>query len=137
LKEGSYPNSPSAFFFDDTFKSHSDDPEKMLFILRSVQKELQRQLDYKHCVTNADLKIMLRPVCSEVIKDTDHIYGWRKDADHPDTRIDLGIYNINSVACREFVNGLESVILLDPNCELILPKRYLDLSEVYKGAKDL
>ena len=47
------------------------------------------------------------------------IVGWFYDADHPtgDNYVDFGIYNTNREKCRDFVNGYESVILLDFNVD--------------------
>lgn len=47
------------------------------------------------------------------------VVGWVFDEEHPngDNYIDFGIFNVNRPANRDFVNGLEPVILLDFNVD--------------------
>lgn len=45
------------------------------------------------------------------------IMGWIYDPKNPDYKIDFGIYNIHIPANREFVNGWERSIWIDPNID--------------------
>ena len=47
------------------------------------------------------------------------IVGWIYDENDPerDNCVDFGIYNIHRVANRDFINGIEPVILLDFNVD--------------------
>lgn len=45
------------------------------------------------------------------------IMGWVYDPKNPDRKVDLGIYNIHIPANRDFVNGWERSIWIDPNID--------------------
>lgn len=45
------------------------------------------------------------------------IMGWVYDPKNPDRKVDFGIYNIHIPANREFVNGWERSIWIDPNID--------------------
>lgn len=97
-----------AKFFDELSDYWEDDPDYNLMFLRRVEDEANRMLEHEGFLFLNDVYGMLG------IPKTrgGQVYGWiyDKDVEH---KIDFGIYDINRLSNRKFVNGYESAILLD------------------------
>lgn len=97
-----------AKFFDELSDFWEDDPDYNLMFLRRVEDEANRMLEHEGFLFLNDVYGMLG------IPKTrgGQVYGWiyDKDVEH---KIDFGIYDINRLSNRKFVNGYESAILLD------------------------
>ena len=110
--------SPYAKFFDAKSRCWEKDPEYNLMFLRAAQKYFNDRLVARGRVF---LNEVLEYLDIEQTKEG-QIVGWvydktlSKDEQDGDGFIDFGIYETN-VANRDFVNGLEPVILLNFNCE--------------------
>ena len=104
-----------ARFFDEGSKYFTKDPEYNLMFLKMQQNYANDKLKSKGYLFLNDVYRMLD------IPETKagQIVGWFYDEDHPtgDNYVDFGIYNTNREKCRDFVNGYESVILLDFNVD--------------------
>lgn len=104
-----------ARFFDSSSAYYEKDPENNLIFLRSTQN-----------YWNNKLKICKRVFLNEVYESlglpktkAGQVVGWVYDESNPDidNYIDFGIYDICKSKARDFVNGYESVILLDFNVD--------------------
>lgn len=104
-----------AKFFDCGNRGWSDDPEFSLFFLK-------RQQDYANEKLRARGHLFLNEVYDMLgIPRTKagNCVGWvlREDNEDSDHYVDFGIYDGNREKTRDFVNGLEKVILLDFNVD--------------------
>ena len=103
--------SPFARFYDESCNNWSKNAEQNLYFLRLQQAHFCEELKSKGRVFLNDVYRALG------IEETaeGQVIGWLLDKDHPDTRIDFGIYDYDNPRNRAFVNGYENVILLDFN----------------------
>lgn len=104
-----------ARFFDQSCKGYTKDPEFNLMFLKQQQAYANQKLKTKGFVLLNDVYKMLG---IQPTKDG-HVVGWiyNKNNTIGDNYIDFGIYNEDNPATRRFVNGLESVVLLDFNVD--------------------
>lgn len=118
LKIANYdPNEYSEYakFFDESNRNFQKNPEYNLMFLRTQQ-------DYATMKLKNDGFLFLNDVYDALgIPKTEagQIVGWIYDENDPerDNCVDFGIYNIHRVANRDFINGIEPVILLDFNVD--------------------
>lgn len=114
-KDPEDPNQISDFakFYDESCKGWDKNPEYNLMTLKANQR-------YCNNILHSQGYIFLNDVYKIIgIKPTlaGQTMGWVEDPDDPfATTVNLGIYKTNR-ANRRFVNGLESVILIDPNVQ--------------------
>lgn len=104
-----------ARFFDETCKGWTKDHEYNLMALRDVEKWANIKLQ-------RDGYLFLNQVYESLgIPRTKagQVVGWIYDEKNPngDNRVELGIYDIHNADKRQFVNGHEPAILIDPNVD--------------------
>lgn len=107
--------SPYAKFFDDGCKGWDKDPEYSLMFLRAQQQYANDKLQAQGYLFLNDVYDMLgiaRTKAGQVV-------GWIYNKEHPigDNYVDFGIYDNYFTNSRDFVNGIEPVILLDFNVD--------------------
>lgn len=107
--------SPYAKIFDDGCRGWEKDPEMNLMFLRAQQQYANDLLVTRgHLFLNEvyDMLGIERTRAGQVV-------GWVYDPENPkgDNYVDFGIYNTNRKKSRDFVNGIERVILLDFNVD--------------------
>lgn len=109
--------SPYAKFFDNGCDNWEKDPEHNLWFLKQQQNFANDKLKAQGYLFLNDVYDMLgipRTKPGQVV-------GWIYDDKNPNHTgnnfVDFGIYNINKESNRDFVNGYESVILLDFNVD--------------------
>ena len=104
--------SPYAKFFDELSDYWEKDPEYNLMFLRNQEDWANQKLKAKGYLFLNDVYNMLG------IPETraGQVIGWvyDKDVEH---KIDFGIYELNRMSNRRFVNGYERSILLDFNVD--------------------
>ena len=108
--------SPYARFFDQSSRNWTKDSEYNLKFLKDIEDVLQRKLDTQGYLFLNDAYDALDIPCSQA----GQIVGWlSKDNGGKDSKVNFGIFNTNRVgeANKRFVNGYESVILLDFNVD--------------------
>lgn len=109
-------HSPYARFYDDGNKGWTKDPEQNLMFLRNVQNYANDILKIRgHLFLNEvyDMLGIARTKAGQSV-------GWLYHKDGSgigDNFVDFGIYDINRRSSRDFVNGIENVILLDFNVD--------------------
>ncbi len=109
--------SPYARFFNDTCAPWKDDPEYNLTYLLEVEADLNRILRTEgHLFLNTvyDKLGMKRSRAGQMVGWTYYKNGKNP---HGDNYVSLGLHNIRRVEVQDFVNGYESVILIDPNVD--------------------
>lgn len=105
-----------ARFFDDGCLGWEPNAELNLFYLKSVQNHANDILKAKgHLFLNEvyDMLGIHRSVAGQTV-------GWiydEKNNTHGDNYVDFGIYDVKKENSRDFVNGIERVILLDFNVD--------------------
>lgn len=104
-----------ARFFDAACEAWEDNSEYNLVFLRAQQQYANNLLRTKgHLFLNEvyDMLGIPRTKAGQVV-------GWVYDEEHPtgDNYVDFGIYSAYQESSRDFVNGYESVILLDFNVD--------------------
>jgi hypothetical protein len=106
-----------ARFFDASSSSWSKDPEVNRFFLKSQQNYSNELLTSRgHLFLNEvyDMLKMERSSAGSVV-------GWVVSRDgSSDNYVDFGIFNDESQAARDFVNGYEGAILLDFNVDGVI-----------------
>lgn len=107
--------SPYARFFDEGSEHWEDNAEYNLLFLRSQQ-------NYANDLLRARGHLFLNDVYSMLgIPKTQagQLVGWIYDPERPngDNYVDFGIYTTHREKARDFVNGIEKVILLDFNVD--------------------
>lgn len=111
------PNMHSEYarFFDDGCKGWEKDAEFNLMFLRQVQEQANKKFKKQGYLFLNDVYAMLGINKTKA----GQIVGWYYDEEHPtgDNFIDFGIYNVHNEKARDFVNGIERVILLDFNVD--------------------
>lgn len=115
IAEGVDETSEYARFFDEWCTGWTKDAEANLVFLRNVERWANQRLQTKgHLFLNElyDALGIPRTKAGQIV-------GWVYDTKNPkgDNKVELGIYNINSENCRDFVNGRERSILIDPNVD--------------------
>lgn len=111
------PNTYSEYarFFDDGCLGWTKDPEANLTFLKQQQNYANDKLKRKGFLFLNDVYGMLGIQPTKA----GQIVGWIYDEKNPvgDNFVDFGIYDINRPKNRDFVNGIERVILLDFNVD--------------------
>lgn len=112
------PASPYAKFFDESSRCWEKDAELNLMFLR-------REQVYWNDKLRARGYVFLNEVYERLDIPTTRAgqcVGWIYNPDRPngDNYIDFGMYDITREPTREFVNGLERVILLDFNVDGVI-----------------
>lgn len=113
--DGKYDISPYAKFFDESCSGWTKDPEQNLLFLRS-------QENYANNLLKARGYVVLNDIYRELgIPETNEgmVIGWiyRPQDNAYHNYIDFGLYNIDRVKTRDFVNGYERSVLLDFNVD--------------------
>jgi len=116
IKDYSYfnPEGYSSYcrIFDCGNPQWDPDPEVTMFYLLKTQSTFNNLLRTKKYVfLNEVYKALGFPETK-----AGQVVGWRYKGDG-DNFIDFGIYNINHIPARDFVNGNENVIILDFNVD--------------------
>ena len=111
------PNLYSEFarFFDDSCSGWDEDPSYRMMFLKRQQNYANDKLKNQGYLFLNDVYEMLGFPKTKAGQSV----GWIYDEVMPlgDNFVDFGIFNVNKVAAREFVNGYEPVILLDFNVD--------------------
>lgn len=112
---GSEEYSEFAKFFDSSSPAWEKDPEYNLCFLRSQQ-------EYANDLLKTRGRLFLNEVYNMLgIEPTKagQVVGWVYSEDNPigDNYVDFGIYEVTQAKNRDFVNGIEPVILLDFNVD--------------------
>lgn len=104
-----------AVCFDETCLNWSRNAEDNKFFLMQVQAMLNDRLRTQHIVTLNEL----REAIGLPLTPKGAIIGWVYDKDNQfgDNYIDLGVFNMRCKENREFVNGFEKSVWLDPNVD--------------------
>ena len=107
-----------ARFFDEGCKGWTDDAEANLIFLRQVQNYVNDKLHIQGYLFLNDVykELGIRPTRAG------HMVGWIYDEENRegDNFIDFGIYDLHNAKARDFVNGIEKVILLDFNVDGVI-----------------
>ena len=107
-----------ARFFDEGCKGWTDDAEANLIFLRQVQNYVNDKLHIQGYLFLNDVykELGIRPTRAG------HMVGWIYDEENRegDNFIDFGIYDLHNAKARDFVNGIENVILLDFNVDGVI-----------------
>lgn len=111
------PNNVSDYtrFFDETCRGYTKDSEYNRMFLMQQQAYANRKLQTKGFLLLNDVYKMLG---IQPTKDG-HVVGWlyNKNDKDKENYVDFGLYNKDNAATRRFINGLESVVLLDFNVQ--------------------
>lgn len=115
VAEVSDETSEYARFFDEWCTGWTKDAEANLVFLRNIEKWATLRLQSKgHLFLNElyDALGIPRTKAGQIV-------GWVYDIENPkgDNEVKLGIYNVHRENCRDFVNGRERSILIDPNVD--------------------
>lgn len=104
-----------ARFYDDGCTGWQKDPEHNLFFLRQQQNFANDLLKAQGYLYLNDVYKMLGIPTTKA----GQIVGWIYDEAHPvgDNFVDFGIFDPRNAEARRFVNGKETVILLDFNVD--------------------
>ena len=115
VDENSIMTSPYAKFFDESSREWQKDANYNLMFLRRVQSMMNDRLrSVGYVFLNEVYDALDIPKIPE-----GQSVGWVYDPENPNLHncIDFGIYDVHRKSAREFVNGLERVILLNPNVD--------------------
>ena len=116
-------NSPYARFYDDGNTCWEKDPESNLYFLRAEQNYANDRLKARGYLFLNEVYERLGIPTTEA----GQFVGWIYDPENPDHEgdnyVDFGIYDLHREGCRDFVNGRESVILLDFNVDGAIHKK--------------
>lgn len=104
-------SSPYAKFFDSTCPDFEDSPELNMLFLQAREAQANKIFERRGILFLNEVYDMIGVNRTEV----GQYVGWKKGLG--DDYISFGLNNIGSEATRRFVNGLESVILLDFNVD--------------------
>ena len=103
--------SPYAKFFEAGNPNWQKNPEYNLAFLRGVQEYCSKVLEGRgHLLLNEVYRALGIPENKTGMR-----AGWIWDAG--DNFVDFGMYDIESAATRDFINGYEATVLLDFNCD--------------------
>lgn len=103
--------SPYAKIFDCGCAGWEDDPSYNLMFLRGVQQHATDKLVAEGWLCLNDVYEMLGFAKTKMGQE----YGWVMG--YGDDFVDFGIYNVDLVKNRDFINGIEPVIILDFNVD--------------------
>jgi len=117
-EEVSVVDSPSGYarFFDEASEYWTKSPEQNLFFVKSVEEELNWMLE-----SRKDGVVFLNEAYKKLgipLTQAGQFVGWKYDG--TPHKIDLGIFNSNREKCRDFVNGYERCIIIDPNVDGVI-----------------
>lgn len=109
---------PYAFYFDETCDQWTGDPSLDLATTLRIQNTLNDRLRIDKVVYLNDVRTEFGLDRTEV----GQVVGWRYDPDNPniDSYIDFNTFNAKREANRRFINGLEDVLIIDPNVDGII-----------------
>lgn len=110
--------SPYAFFFDELNSPEwKDSPERNIYFLNCQQRYLNDRLHARGVITLAEIKEALG--CDACIDADDYHVGITYKPNHPtgDNYVDLGVFDVTRPAVRDFLEGNEASIIIDPNIE--------------------
>lgn len=114
------PNGISMYskIFDETNPNYERNPEYNLMFLRAQQQYANDLLKARGVGGRVFLNEVYSMLGFEPTK-AGQVVGWKNDpnSNKGDNYIDFGIYNVYSESARNFVNGLESAVLLDFNVD--------------------
>lgn len=99
----------AAKFFCESSRFWEDDPEENLIFLRNVEKDLTDRLRKQGYLKMNEVYRALDVPETDIGEKIGWVIG------HGDDFVDLGIYNCYREGNHRFVNGLEPVVLIDPN----------------------
>lgn len=105
-----------ARYFDDSCVGWENNPEYVLSYLRSREEEANKRLNANGYLFLNDVYDMLG---MKRTKAGAHV-GWKKNSTFGDGYISFGIYNITRQGSRDFVNGYQSMVLLDFNVDGVI-----------------
>lgn len=115
--------SPYAKFFDETCRGWTRNPEANKLFLLKQQSYANRQLELKGYLLLNEVYEMLgipKTLAGSSV-------GWVYDSKdkYADNFVDFGIFDIHRESTREFVNGYNQSVMIDPNVQgYILDKVY-------------
>lgn len=107
--------SEHALCFDDTCLNWTRNAEDNKFFLMGVEAMLNDRLKSQGIVTMNELREAIGLPLTRKGANIGWVYD--KNNEIGDNYIDLGIFNIRSEANRNFVNGFEQSVWLDPNVD--------------------
>lgn len=104
-----------AKIFDESCTGWKRDPERNLFFLKQQQNWANERLKARGYLFLNEVYESLGFMPTKA----GQCVGWIYDESDPlhDNYVDFGIFNVNSVKARDFVNGYEPSIILDFNCD--------------------
>lgn len=112
-----------ARFFDDTSRYWVNDSSKNLTFLKAQQRFANEHLiRHGHMFLN-EVYDMLGIPRTKAGQRVGWIYDPEKNVEG-DNYIDFGIYSVDRAQARDFVNGYESVIIIDPNVDGIISEKF-------------
>ena len=118
--DGSEFASPFARFYDDGCEGWEKDPEMNLLFLRAEQNFANDRLRTRGYLFLNEVYERLGIPTTKL----GQAVGWIYDPQNPDhsgdNYVDFGIYDMHRPKARDFVNGLERVILLDFNVDGVI-----------------
>lgn len=111
------PNHTSQYarFFDDGSKNWGKNPEYNMLFLKAQQNYANDLLKARGHVFLNEVYDMLGIPRSQA----GSVVGWVLNEEN-DNFVDFGMYNVNDVHARDFINGYESSILLDFNVDGVI-----------------
>ena len=104
-----------ARIFDEFNPEWKDNPERNLCFLNCQQRYANNRLKERGFLTLNEVYEMLGFEPSDAGVHVGWIY--KPDNERGDNYVDFGIFNVNSPAARDFVNGYEPAIVLDFNVD--------------------
>lgn len=112
-----------ARFFDDSSRYWVNDSSKNLTFLKAQQRFANEHLiRHGHMFLN-EVYDMLGIPRTKAGQRVGWIYDPEKNVEG-DNYIDFGIYSVDRAQARDFVNGYESVIIIDPNVDGIISEKF-------------
>lgn len=114
-----------ARFFDESCKGWENDAGINLMFLKAQQQYCNDLLQRNgYLLLNDVYKMLGIPTLSAA----GYAVGWIYDREHPtgDNYVDFGLTQVNREKTRDFVNGIESVVLLDFNVDGPILENALD-----------
>lgn len=107
--------SPYARFFDEANSNWEPNAEYNLNFLRMVESQMTNRLRANGHLFLNEVYDALGMERSEIGQNIGWVYD--PDSDVSDNYVDFDIYNTNKQTKRDFVNGYENVIIIEPNCD--------------------
>lgn len=108
-------HSPYAFFFDDGCLGWQKDAEHNKWIILQQQEYANKKLQSQGYLFLNDVHDMFGVPRTKA----GQIVGWIYDEKKPngDNYVDFGVFDAHNEAKRDFVNGYERVVIIDPNVD--------------------